>query len=404
LRIGDTGETYIINRDAIAITESRFFPGAILKVKVNTEPVRAFIERGQEMIGDYRDYRGVPVSGSSAVIRQMGWVLVTEIDFSQVFAPIAALRNALAAIFALVLVAAMLVAMRFARAIIRPIRMLGIADQALAHGDERRGMASEENLPNNEIGDFIKARNVRIKLLLEHQRELLHEQKARARAAAELEHVSYGMVHNMRAPLRAIVSFGELIEAEAGERLSESERGYLERMRRSALRMDQLIRAMLKYSAMLRQEMPLSAVNVPQLLQRVIETNPAIRAHKDAIEVRPDARLVNANEAGLAECFLVLLDNALRYGKPGIAPKIKVQMETRDDWIRIWVEDNGAGMSPEFQERLFGIFQKGTQTDDGTGIGLALVRATVERMGGRVGVVSEEGTGSRFWIDLRPAQ
>jgi signal transduction histidine kinase len=71
--------------------------------------------------------------------------------------------------------------------------------------------------------------------------------------------------------------------------------------------------------------------------------------------------------------------------------------------VRIYVEDNGSGMSREFQERLFRIFEKGTNAPDGTGIGLALVRVAMERMDGSVGVESEQGKGSRFWIELKPA-
>src|SRR6185437_10731704 len=74
LRIGDTGETYLVNREGFMITESRFVTNAILSVKVNTEPIRLASTQGREMMGDYPDYRGIPVSGASAIIRETGWV------------------------------------------------------------------------------------------------------------------------------------------------------------------------------------------------------------------------------------------------------------------------------------------------------------------------------------------
>jgi signal transduction histidine kinase len=73
--------------------------------------------------------------------------------------------------------------------------------------------------------------------------------------------------------------------------------------------------------------------------------------------------------------------------------------------VRLWVEDNGIGIAPEHQERIFGLFERlhGQQEYEGTGIGLAVVRKAIERMGGRVGVISRPGEGSRFWIQLQAA-
>ena len=82
---------------------------------------------------------------------------------------------------------------------------------------------------------------------------------------------------------------------------------------------------------------------------------------------------------------------------------MRVRSEVQDGIARIWVEDNGIGIPPEARNRLFGMFQKLDNEYEGTGIGLAIVRKVVERMGGRVGVDSEPGNGSRFWVDLRRA-
>jgi signal transduction histidine kinase len=402
-QIGKTGETYIVNRNGFLLTESRFAPNAILKVKVETEPVQEALERGREMFGDYQDYRGVAVSGASAILRDLGWVVVTEIDFSQAFAPIAAFRNALIWLGVGVVSITTLIAGRFALRIVRPLEMAGEADRELAAGDEKRAMVPEENLPGNEIGDFIRKRNVRIHELIERQRALVKEQKARAEAAAELELLSYSMVHDMRAPLRAIIIFGDLLKVEGEDRLNDAQQGYLSRMRAASVRMDHLICDMLKYSSLLHTEVPLSAVNVTELVRQLIAQNPRFSLQRDRIEVQAGMPLVRANRAILAECFSAFIDNALRYCKPDIAPEISVCAETLEGWVRIAVEDNGMGMPDEFKERVFGIFQKGTHSTEGRGVGLALVRVAVDRMGGRVGVSSEQKVGSRFWIDLKPA-
>ena len=84
-------------------------------------------------------------------------------------------------------------------------------------------------------------------------------------------------------------------------------------------------------------------------------------------------------------------------------PRVQIRAEDTGDSVRLWVEDNGIGIAPEHRERIFRIFERlhGVETYPGTGIGLALVQKGVDRLGGRVGVESVEGAGSRFWIELK---
>ena len=106
------------------------------------------------------------------------------------------------------------------------------------------------------------------------------------------------------------------------------------------------------------------------------------------------------NEAGLTQCFSNLLGNAAKFRKPGQTPEIRIWAEHRGGWARIWVEDNGIGISELMLPRVFDMFSRGHRTHEGTGIGLALVRKVMDRMGGKTGVESEEGKGSRFWLEL----
>ena len=87
---------------------------------------------------------------------------------------------------------------------------------------------------------------------------------------------------------------------------------------------------------------------------------------------------------------------------PNQKPQVRVWGEARENWVRVWVEDNGIGISAAMLPRAFDMFSRGSHPDVGTGIGLALVRKAVSRMGGKVGVDSEPGKGSRFWLELKP--
>jgi len=402
-RIGETGETYIVNREGALITESRFASNTILSHRIETTPVRAALREGREILSNYKDYRGVDTVGASAIIEEMRWVMVTEIDFDQVTEPIKTLRDELLVVAVLVGGIGLLVARGFNRQIIHPLQLASDADRALGRGEEAAAFVPEDGLRNDEIGDFIRQRNANVSRLLARERELIEEQKRRAEAAAALEAISYSMVHDMRAPLRAICTFGDLLCRETVDRLNATEKDYVARMKSACLRMDQLICDMLRYSSMLNAEVPLSSVNISELVRRVITTEPVFDARKADINIDCNAPPVLGNAPLLCHCFSVLLDNAFRYAKPDIAPQVNIREETTDGWARVFVEDNGIGISKKFQARLFGIFQKGTLESQGTGIGLALVRVAVERMGGRVGAFSEEGKGSRFWIELKLA-
>jgi signal transduction histidine kinase len=167
--------------------------------------------------------------------------------------------------------------------------------------------------------------------------------------------------------------------------------------------MDRLICDMLKYSSLLQSEVSLQPVKVSDVLGRLIAENPVFQDHAGDIAISPHLPAVCASEPLLFQCFSALLDNAIRYARPGVAAKIAIRGKIQSGWAVISMEDNGAGMSAEFQNRAFGLFEKGTGRSEGAGIGLALARVAIERMGGQVGVRSEEGKGSCFWIQLKPA-
>ena len=108
----------------------------------------------------------------------------------------------------------------------------------------------------------------------------------------------------------------------------------------------------------------------------------------DLIYVSPDA-------------FLHFVSNSLKFVPQDIRPRIQITPEIREGWVRVWIEDNGIGIKPEHRDRIFRTFERlEPSAFPGTGMGLAVARAAMERMGGRVGFESEPGKGSRFWIEL----
>src|SRR5262249_6957876 len=149
-----------------------------------------------------------------------------------------------------------------------------------------------------------------------------------------------------------------------------------------------------------QQDMPLVPVDLSKLVRELIETYPNFHGDNADIFVESELPVVLGNDALLTQCFSNLLGNAVKFVAPGLRPEVRVSAEMQDSVARIWVKDKGIGIPKNAQERLFKMFQKLETGYEGTGIGLAIVRKVVERMGGKVGVESEPGQGSHFWVEL----
>jgi signal transduction histidine kinase len=223
----------------------------------------------------------------------------------------------------------------------------------------------------------------------------------------DLEAFSYSVSHDLRSPLRAMVGFASLALERGGEGLESGVRDYLQKIINSAARADQLVRDVLTYSRVSRREVELVPIDLERLLrEQVIPQSPAFQPPRAEIELRSPLLPVMGNEACLGQCLTNLLSNATKFVLPGTIPRLQIWAEPRDGQVRIWVTDNGIGIESTNLTRIFRIFERvhSTQEYEGTGIGLAIVRKAAERMGGSVGVESEPGTGSKFWIQLKSVQ
>jgi signal transduction histidine kinase len=240
----------------------------------------------------------------------------------------------------------------------------------------------------------------------EHLEALVRERTAKLREMiGELQHVSYAITHDMRAPLRAMNAFGTLILDEVSG-LPGASPQVLDACRRivaSAARLDRLIRDSLNYTRSVLQELPLRPIELSKLVPGLVESYPNLHSDRARIQIATELPCVLGEESLLTQCFSNLLGNAVKFVAPGTHPEIAIRSEKIGGSARITVQDNGIGIAPQAQHRLFGMFQRLTDGYEGTGIGLAIVRKVVERMGGMVGVESEPGKGSRFWVMLRLA-
>lgn len=220
-----------------------------------------------------------------------------------------------------------------------------------------------------------------------------------------LESFGHSLAHDLRAPLRAIRSFMNVFETDYSERLDDAGRNVLRRVRAAAERMDMLINDMLTLSRVSQAEVPLTSVDVARVTAQAMENlRQEIQGTQAEIQIEPLPDKVRANPTILRQVLENFLSNALKYTKKNAAPRIQVRSEKHGDRVRICVDDDGMGIPPQFHHRVFELFQRLHGTEyPGTGVGLAIARLGAERMLGRVGVISENGVGSRFWVELEQA-
>ncbi len=218
-------------------------------------------------------------------------------------------------------------------------------------------------------------------------------------ANQELEAFSFSVAHDLRAPLRGIDGFSQILIEEHAGNLGPEALSHLQRIRAAVARMGRLIEDLLQLSRVARTELRASAVNLTELAGEVLAE---LRSERDVrVIVAPD--LIANGDPGLLRIVLAnLLANAWKFTRTCARPEIELGRTTVDGMPAYFVRDNGAGFDPHDASRLFGAFQRlhSAAEFEGTGIGLAIVQRIVHRHGGRVWAVGEVGGGATFSFTL----
>ena len=221
-------------------------------------------------------------------------------------------------------------------------------------------------------------------------------------ANRELESFAYSISHDLRAPLRGIDGFSHLLAEEYAERLDETGRDYLERVRRAAQRMGTLIDDILELSRVTRQEMRRVRVDLSQIAAEIFEERARVEPGRK-VEVSIAHDCIALGDPQLLRVLMQnLLENAWKYSRKADPARIAFGQEVIDGETVFHVSDNGVGFDMKYAERLFAPFQRLHRPDEfeGTGIGLATVARVVHRHGGRVWADASPGRGATFRFTL----
>ena len=270
---------------------------------------------------------------------------------------------------------------------------VGMAYSLLNAMTELQGSRQQQDLLLSEI----EAKNVELE---ERNADIESKNLVLESQNAELERFTYTVSHDLKAPLVTISGFLGLLQKDIEAQDKMAIEGDLKHISSATSKMAQLLNELLELSRIGRLMNSPEDLSLTNLARDVVERVAILLDERGIeIEIADDMPMVFGDPGRLYEVFQNLIDNAIKFMGDQTVPKIEIGAFTNDDEIRCYVRDNGIGISSDYHQRVFDLFDRLDLKIDGTGIGLALVKRIIEVHGGRIWVESEgEGCGSTFWF------
>jgi PAS domain S-box-containing protein len=234
------------------------------------------------------------------------------------------------------------------------------------------------------------------------ERKLAQRAEELSRSNAELEQFAYIASHDLQEPLRTISSFVQLLQRRYGEDLDDDARMYIDMAVGGTVRMQALIKDLLQYSRVQQSPESKELIDMNTVLEEV-GTNLKNVAEANSAEVLSELLpSINANRVQMIQLFQNLIDNAIKF-RTEENPEVLISVQEQGSRYHFTVRDNGIGINPEFQDKIFSIFQRlhGRDEYEGTGIGLAVCKKIVEHHGGRIWIDSKVESGTSFNFTLK---
>lgn len=218
------------------------------------------------------------------------------------------------------------------------------------------------------------------------------------RSNRELDQFAYVASHDLKAPLRAIMNLSNWIMEDANALLPPSSQEHLSKLRSRSLRMERLLDDLLTYSRIGRRDGGEEEVSVAALIQDTIELLAPPAGFQ--VTIKTALPTIRTQRAPLELVFRNLIGNAIKHHHQPTQGEVQISAQTQDTVVEFWVSDNGPGIDPQYHERIFGLFQTLQPRDlvEGSGMGLAIVKKTIESRGSIIQVKSSPGLGAIFYF------
>ncbi len=412
----NTGETIIAAKmgdEVVYIAPLRFDPEATFKKRIKVGSSQGLdIQRAINMedgSGMFIDYRGQKVLSVWRGLPTFKLGMVVKMDAKEVFASANRLRNYLLIISFILLGIVVILAILIARSVSRPIKALTRVSKRIASGELS---ARAESETEDEIGELAQSFNqmtdslVEAKAHVEQKKAEVEEQKRLLEEAnKELDGFVYTVSHDLRAPLRGIDGFSEILQQDYANKLDNEGRDSIARIRSGAKRMSQLIDDLLTLSRISRIKNPFEDVDMYELVNSIIaRIEFDIKQHKVELKIAEDLPVVWCDKIKMGEVFFNLINNAIKFSSKNKDrnPYVEVGCNERGAAYEFYVKDNGIGIDSKHHQEIFGIFKRLHRQEEyeGTGAGLSIVKKVIDDHQGSIWIDSQLGKGAAFYFTI----
>jgi len=426
--LGKTGETYLVSKDGLMITESRFIPNSVFTQKVNTLPVKECFENGRNLSGIYpnylktpgelgqyftgkggivyKDYRGIPVFGASYCDRDFGFVLLAEMDVSEIYSPILELQNQYLIIGSLISLGVGIISFLVVRSISRPIIKLTHAAEKISQGDF--SVEIEELTSKDEIGRLHNSFRIMISSLRQSIEQIqklnsqlkISNEELKLKDKLKDEFISIAS-HELKNPVQPILGFAYL--AKKGKiPHDEAWDGVLQHARRlKRLAIDILDVSKIESGTF---DYRFTKMRINQVIRDVTESLKVNLAPGVNMEVYLDQKdpEIDADRERIMQVLENIIDNAIKFTKRG-SIKIESLVGDHPNKVDILITDTGGGISQDILPNLFGKFVTRSVKDGmehGTGLGLFITKVIVTAHKGQITAYNNDIRGATFTVTL----
>ncbi len=432
--LGDTGEVLVGRKkgnEVVYLNPLRHDPDAALKkgIPLGGElggPMQEAVQ-GRKGAGRLLDYRGKNVIAAWRYLPSLDWGMVAKIDTEETFADVTKLRNLVLVILVLVFVLCAIIAFSIAQFISVPIQTLSQGAEIIGSGNLDHKIGSHRKDEIGQLSRSFDKMTEDLKKITSSRDELNREITERKRAEEEilrlnedlkyqnvqleesnreLDAFSYSVSHDLRAPLRHMAGFMELLQKRSWPQLDETGRHYMTVISESSIRMGMLIDDLLAFSRIGRSEMQTATIRANKLVQEAIGELREETKERDIAWKIAELPVICGDPSLLRLVLVNLISNALKFTRTRPRAEIEIGCTEEEDEFVFFVRDNGVGFDMNYTEKLFGVFQRLHHRDEfeGTGIGLANVRRIVSRHGGRAWAEGSLDQGATIYFSLPKAR
>lgn len=400
--LGETGDTYLVNRYNFFITEPRLGEGYALRKAIHTEGVEQCLA-GKSGTSQYEDYHGAPVLGAYQWLPEREIGVITEMHQSEAFAMVDQLRDVVRLVIVLIAAAFAGIGLLVGRTVSKPIEKLikGVNEVASGNLDYRVAIESK-----SEVGQMADAfNNMAASLKEKTERLQIAAIEAQSANQAKSEFLS-SVSHELRTPLTAVIGLAQLLQKKYYGALNEKQTEYVQDILESSNHLLSLINDILDLTKLEAGQSRLELVEtqVKELMEgSMLLVKESAAKNKVSVQLKIPKQIlkqkITLDKRRFKQIMVNLLSNAVKFTPAG--GKVTIEAEKRQDDLMVSVADTGIGISSGDTERIFDAFYQvragTTGKSPGTGLGLSLTKHLVEQHHGQIWVESEGiGKGSRF--------